>query len=174
MRHPASYPLALAALVLSACASHSGAPAPSSPPSTSVSPASSGSGSWTGSFQPVQQQSGNLTPHGSNRTYGSVTLTIAPTRPNSTHATIELSTTLPTSALLHWAIVAGRCGSVSLPLVSVDQFPVIEVSNSGHGKLTADTPVSLEAAGVYHVDVYWSGGQDRSDVMACANLKLAR
>jgi hypothetical protein len=174
LRHPASHPLALAALVLSACASHSGSSAPSSPPTTSISPASSSSGSWTGSFQPVQQQSGNLTPHGSNRTYGSVALTIAPSSPNSTHAVIELSTTLPTSALLHWAIVAGRCGSVSLPLASVDQFPVIEVSNSGQGKLTADAPVNLQAAGVYHVDVFWSGGQDRSDVMACANLKMTR
>ena len=180
MRFLASWrhPSALASLALAACASHSpstsGSVAPSSPPTASVSPASSGSARWTGSFQPVQQQSGNLTPRGTNRTYGSVALTVSPASPNRTHAVIEISTTLTTSSLLHWAIAAGHCGSVTLPLVGVDQFPTIDVSNSGQGKLNGDVPVSLPATGTYHVDIYWGVGQDQSDVMACANLRLSR
>ena len=166
--------MALAALVVSACASHSGSSAPSSPPTASISPASSSSGSWTGSFQPVQQQSGNLTPRGTNRTYGTAVLTVSPSSPSRTHAVIEISTTLTTQSLLHWAIAAGRCGSVTLPLIGVDQFPTIEVSNSGQGKVAADVPVNMPTSGTYHVDVYWGGGQDRSDVMACANLKMGR
>jgi len=162
-------------LASAACASgsSSSASAPTPSASGSVNPGVAPARGWNGSFQPVQQQTGNLTPRGTNRTYGSVTLTASSASENRTHAEIEISTTLPTSALLHWALSSGRCGSSTLPLLGVDQFPSIEVSNSGQGKLSSDIPVTLPTSGSYHVDIFWSGGQDRSDVMACANLRAA-
>ena len=138
----------------------------------SVSPSGAVVAEWTGSFQPVQQQqSGDLlSPRGTNRTYGSVKLAPAGAT-NSMHAVIEISTTITSSTLMRWSIAPGRCGASSLPLLSVDQFPTIDVSASGQGKIAADLPVTMGSSGQYHVDVYWTTGTDRSDVMACANLK---
>jgi hypothetical protein len=87
------------------------------------------------------------------------------------HVTIEISTTLSASTLLRWSLAPSRCGSSSLPLLSVDQFPTIDVSSSGQGKLSADLPVTMPTSGQYHVDIYWTTGTDRADVMACADLK---
>jgi membrane-bound lytic murein transglycosylase len=164
----------LSVLLLAACASGSGT-ASSNPPSTPASQAGRASVEtvrWTGSFQPIQQQSGSLTPRGTNKTYGSVTLSRARSGPTRTRAEINLTTGLTTSALLHWAIAPSRCGAADLPLLGVDQFPPIEISNSGQGRLDGEVPLTVPTAGTYHIDIYWGNGQDRSDVMACANVKM--
>lgn len=96
-----------------------------------------------------------------------------PSNANRTHAEITLSAPV-TSIGLHWAVHPGRCGSGSLPLAAVDQFPVLEIGSNGRGQLSADVPLTLPPSGNYHVNVFWTGGQDLSDVMTCANLRPER
>ena len=143
-----------------------GAPTPSS---TVSSGGSGGTIRWTGSLQPMQQRSGGLGPTGQNKAFGSVSLrSIGPER---TAITISVSTPLQGSASLNWAILPGRCGSGTLPLVGIERFPVIDVGNNGRGQLDAEMSLGLPENGAYHVNIYWAGGQQLSDVMTCANLR---
>jgi hypothetical protein len=127
---------------------------------------------WSGTFQPSQQQTGSLTPHSTNKTFGNVTLTRLNENPNSVRAKIELSTPLTDSRQVHWAVFDGRCASGTLPLLAIEQFPQINITNNGRGQLDADVPLALVTTGSYHVDVYWTTGRDQGDVMTCANLRL--
>ena len=127
---------------------------------------------WTGSFQQIQQQSGNLGPRSTNKVYGNVSLTRASDTPNNVHVRMELSTTVKDSRQLHWAVSDGHCGSSTLPLLAIEQFPQINISSNGRGQVEADVPLALTTTGSYHVDVYWTNGQDQGDVMTCANVRL--
>jgi hypothetical protein len=161
-----------AALAALSCASHT--PSPEASPSLSGAPASLSLASvqWEGSFQAVQQQAGNAdAPRGRNNATGRVVLVAS--GKNSLRAKITLNAASATSQYVHWALVSGRCGSPAIPLLTVNQFPDISMSN-GRGQVDADVPLELPTTGSYHVDVYWSNGQDQADVMTCANLRLGR
>lgn len=138
------------------------------PASSSVS-TSGGSIRWTGRLQPTQQRLGGLGPTGQNKTFGNVTLTSM--GPERTAIAISLSTPLQNSTALTWAVLPGQCGSGTLPLVGIERFPVINVSTNGRGDLNNEMALALPASGTYHVNVYWSTGQQLSDVMTCANLR---
>ena len=157
--------------MVSACASSkpvtdSAASVPTASVSTS---GSTGSVVWTGSLQPMQQQSGGLGPTGQNKAFGNVRLTSKGT--SRTAISIQVSTPLSNAASLNWAILPGRCGTGSLPLVGVERFPLIEVGNNGRGQLEGDMSLELPTSGTYHVNIYWGSGQQISDVMTCANLR---
>ncbi|MDE3054313.1 MAG: hypothetical protein KGL38_01155 [Gemmatimonadota bacterium] len=129
---------------------------------------------WTGTFRPKQQY--NATFGGMqqrNQTGGKVTLTA----PNGSqmHARIDLTLDFNDAVRLPWAIAPGGCGSNTIPLMSVPQFPEISVSN-GSGTLDEVLSLGLPTAGSFHVNVYNSGtsGQDEADVLTCASLTLGR
>ena len=126
---------------------------------------------WTGPFQQIQQQTGSLGPRSTNKVYGNVALTRSNENPSAVHARIELSTTVRDSRQLHWAVLDGPCGSSTLPLLAIEQFPQINLSSNGRGQLDADVSLALTATSSYHVDVYWTTGRDQSDVMTCANVR---
>lgn len=87
---------------------------------------------------------------------------------------ISLSTSLQNSTSLNWAVLTGRCGSGSLPILGVEQFPVIDVGTNGRGQLNGEMALALPASGAFHLNVYWSGGRQLNDVMTCANLRRDR
>lgn len=124
---------------------------------------------WSGSLQPIQQQTGRLGPTGQNKAYGNVTLTSK--GPERIDISISVSTPLQGSNTLRWALLPGRCGTGSLPLVGIEQFPVIEVSSNGRADFNGEMSLALPESGTYHVNIYWAGGQQLSDVMTCANLR---
>jgi len=117
----------------------------------------------------MQQQTGGLGPTGQNKAFGNVRLSSKGT--SRTAISITLSTPLSSAASLNWAVLPGRCGTGSLPLVGVERFPLIEVGNNGRGQLDGEMSLELPQNGTYHVNVYWSSGQQLSDVMTCANLR---
>ncbi len=84
---------------------------------------------------------------------------------------IALSTPLQGSTALNWGVLPGRCGSGALPIVGIERFPAIDVGNNGRGQLDIEMALDLPTDGSYHVNIYWAGGQQLSDVMTCANLK---
>jgi len=163
--------LPASALALAACATQKPvtdtAPAPTA--SVSTSGTSTGPVRWTGSLQPMQQQSGGLGPTGQNKAFGNVSLS---SKGNArTAISITVSTPLSSAASLNWAVLPGRCGSGALPLVGIERFPLIEVGNNGRGQLEGEMALELPTSGSYHVNIYWGSGQQISDVMTCANLR---
>ena len=136
-------------------------------PATSVS--TGGPIRWTGSLQPRQQRSGGLGPTGQNKTFGTVSLTAM--GPERASVSIAVSTPLQGSTTLTWAILPGRCGSGTLPIIGMERFPALDVGNNGRGSLDTEMALELPASGSYHLNIYWETGQQLSDVMTCANLK---
>lgn len=124
---------------------------------------------WTGSLQPMQQRSGGLGPTGQNKAFGTVNLISKGAE--RTAISISVSTPLQNSASLNWAILPGRCGAGTLPLVGIERFPVIDVGTNGRGQLEAEMSLGLPDQGAFHINIYWAGGQQLSDVMTCANLR---
>jgi len=117
----------------------------------------------------MQQTSGGLGPTGQNKAFGTVKLSSKGTA--RAQVSITVSTPLSNAASLNWAVLSGRCGSGSLPLVGVERFPVIEVGNNGRGQLEGEMALDVPTSGTYHVNIYWGSGQQISDVMTCANLR---
>jgi hypothetical protein len=148
---------------LLACASKS------VPRTTSSEPAAP---HWAGNFQPTQQRTGQLAVTGQNRAFGNVSIGVTQGG-NLDRMRVNLSVAVPTSAgnSLRWAVLPERCGSGELPLIGFDQFPLIDVTTSGRGQVTADLPLVMAPASSYHVNVY-SGSPSLENVVTCANLKF--
>lgn len=124
---------------------------------------------WSGRFKSVQQQLSGIDPRGRNIASGTVQLTAA--GENLTRVRIEVSGPVEDSQQLHWAIAPGACRSGTIPLLAVNEFPMIEMRR-GHGELDQTLPITLPASGSYHVNIYTGDGSDESDVLTCAPLKL--
>lgn len=84
--------------------------------------------------------------------------------------TLAVSTALQEPTSLRWAVLPGRCGAGSLPVLGFDQFPPLDVGSSGRGQLEVEIPVALPQAGSYHVNVYF-GGMQLDNVLTCATLR---
>ncbi len=160
-------------LGIAACATATPVADPGGAATTSGTVATSGETvRWSGSLQPMQQRTGGLGPTGQNKTFGTATLTSKGS--DRTEVMISLSTSLQNSTSLNWAVLTGRCGSGSLPILGVEQFPVIDVGTNGRGQLNGEMALALPASGAFHLNVYWSGGRQLNDVMTCANLRRDR
>jgi hypothetical protein len=157
--------LLFAAGIVSACAASSAA----REDDATVRPATSG---WSGSFQPTQERSGVLAPTKLQQAAGTVRLRQSARDPRRTAVSLVVSASLSEPTALRWAVLNGRCGVPSLPLLGYDQFAPLEVTSSGRGQLDVDLPLELPQTGSYHVNVY-VGGTDLDDVLTCANLKRA-
>lgn len=126
---------------------------------------------WSGKFTTSTKQSGDLAAiRGQANISGDVLLTaIAQDR---LKAEINVSNANGSRSELFWALVSGRCGSNSIPTMTVNQFPVIEVSSTGTGRLNGEVPLALPTSGTYHVNLYLTHGGDEADVLSCANLRM--
>jgi len=167
--------LGLLALAASGCASSQGGAA-----SESIA-ADAASGKlgpavlqWSGNFRPTQQQSGTFGGElARNQASGTVVITAA----NPAQIRVRMSANLPVTdpVRLPWAMAPGACGSNTLPLMTVAQFPEMTMSN-GSGRLDEVVSLPFPTVGTYHVNVFDAGtsGADESDVMACADLSLGR
>ncbi|HEX6576512.1 MAG TPA: hypothetical protein VF042_16205 [Gemmatimonadaceae bacterium] len=73
---------------------------------------------------------------------------------------------------LSWAIVAGSCGSPSLPILPMGSFPELNVGTGGRAQVNGTLSIELPTSGAYHVDIYRSRQQSMEALVACGNLKL--
>jgi hypothetical protein len=162
-----------------ACASSNTAEPSPEAASPNPSPATSSSTSqlaWSGSLQPMQERTGYAAPTKQHKTYGTVRLEPTARDLNRTKVSIVVSTSLQEPASLTWAVLPGRCGSPTMPMVGYEHFPVIEVGTNGRGQLNAELPMALPYDGSFHVNIYGSGqsqpGTARlENVLTCANLR---
>lgn len=126
---------------------------------------------WSGNFTPVQVRASNVAMRTQSRIYGTISLTS--TAENRDRAQVRLNFTSQSggqSFTVQWGLLQGRCGSGSIPVMPLDIFPVIEVGADGRAQLDTELSLSLPESGEFHVNVY-SGGQELSNVITCANLK---
>lgn len=141
------------------------------PKQTSSEPIEPQAARWAGNFQPTQQRTGGIQVTGQNRAFGTVTMTKAEGRLERMRVSLVVAVPTNVSTQLRWALLPGRCGSGSLPLIGFDQFPLLEVSTNGRAQLETDLPLVLSANSSYHVNAY-VGGSQLDNVVTCANLRF--
>jgi hypothetical protein len=161
MRHRPLFLLSAAAVLTTGCASSS------STADDAAAPAASG---WSGSFQPTQERTGVLAPTRLQQAGGTVRLRQSARDPQRTSVALTVSTQLQEPTSLRWAVLPGRCGTGSLPLLGFEQFPPLDVTSSGRGQMEVDIATPLPQSGTYHVNVYF-GGTELENVLTCANLR---
>jgi hypothetical protein len=150
-------------LVASACAS---SPAATTAQEAPPPPANS----WSGTFQAMQERTGVLAPTKRQQASGTVRLRQSERGPRRSAISLVVSTSIQDAGALRWAVLPGRCGAPTIPLLAHDQFPPLEMSSSGRGQIDIDLPLELPQSGNYHVNVY-SGGTELHNVVTCANLR---
>ena len=168
----------LSALLVVGCKSGSGggdssAPAPASAASGSAGATASGEAPslrWYGNLTPQTQRTGELAPRSNIKAFGNVELLPAAEGTNRTRVRIVLTAPVE-NRNFSWAILTGRCGTASTPMLSVDMFPPIEVTANGRGQQDVTIPLQFPGEGTYHLAIYWTAGRDVSDIMTCANLR---
>jgi hypothetical protein len=140
---------------------------------------STGPSPWAGAFRQSQMAaSAVIGPASPQRTaaYGNITLT--PVESDSSgRVRVELSINapVPPGTQLGWALFPSPCGAATPMMTGAQEFPTIEISNSGNGSIRAVMSLRLEPRGTYHANVYWSSQvTDVSNVMMCANVARAR
>jgi hypothetical protein len=129
---------------------------------------------WSGSLQPMQERTGYAAPTKQQKTYGTVRLQPTARDLNRTTVSIVVSTSGQDASALRWAILPGRCGASTLPIMGYDQFPIIEVGTNGRGQLNTEIQLGMPYDGSFHVNVYGGGhGQSAGleNVLTCANLR---
>jgi hypothetical protein len=129
---------------------------------------------WTGTFRQSQTAAtavvGPATP-GRAAGYGSITLT--PMAGDTGRVRVELSINAPVApgTQVGWAVFTSPCGSPTPPITGANEFPTIEVANSGSGVVRTVMALRLDPRVTYHANVYWASQvTDVSNVMMCANL----
>jgi hypothetical protein len=162
MRHRPLLFVGAAGFLAAGCAS-----SPSAANESAAPPSSSG---WVGTFQPTQERTGVLAPTRLQQAGGTVRLRQSVRDPQRTTVALAVSTALQEPTALRWAVLPGRCGAGSLPLLSFEQFPPLDVTSSGRGQLEIDVPIVLPESGSYHVNVY-HGGTQITNVLTCATLR---
>jgi hypothetical protein len=122
----------------------------------------------------MQERTGYAAPTKQQKTYGTVRVEPTAGDLNRSKVSIIVSTSLQEPSALRWAILPGRCGASTLPIVGFEHFPIIEVGTNGRGQLNTEIPVGLPYEGSFHVNVYGGGNQSGGrleNVLTCANLR---
>ena len=126
----------------------------------------------SGSFTPTQVRSSNVAMRTQSRIYGQAEM-VEVEGSSSPRSRVKITFTSQsggTSYIAQWALLEGRCGTGSLPVIAIDNFPTIEVGSNGRAQLDTEIALGVPPTGEYHINVY-VGGQQLDNVITCANLK---
>ncbi len=136
-------------------------------PSGSIS--SAGAPRWTARLTSVMQSRGDIRQSTQDKSYGSAEWTDADVVSLSK---VNLVFTYSGNERdLSWAILPGACGSASLPLLPLSNFPELSLAGGGRAQLTATLPIDLPTVGTYHIDLYRDRLGGIESVVGCGNLK---
>ena len=155
--------------ILAGCAQNASggsAPSPSSSQSTSGN-----APRWTANIQSVTQNRGAVEQTTRDKSYGSATW--GPGESGSLSKVEVVYTYTGSEKFLSWAILPGSCGTGSLPVLPMANFPEINVGGGGRGQVTAQIPLDLPMSGSYHIDIYRDRRASMDNLVACGNMKFA-
>lgn len=167
--------LVAAALVAGATACTSGrqsAPAEGPQATMSLEPTpEKPSLTFSGRFRPVlNTMSGDATLPGAIRIQGTAKLVAYAGTDDQFRVQVRFTSELGAQSL-RWSIVAGNCGSGSLPLVPPHNLTTINVDGTGRVVFDGDFRSTLTAGRSYHLNLYGNNGNRLADVVGCANLR---
>jgi len=150
--------------------------AQSAPATGAISPAASvamsGRARWTTSLRSLSE-SRIAAPldSGRNRSFGSAVWT-----PGENPASSRVDLNLAYGGAepdLSWAILYGRCGSASLPVVAKSNFPELDVRGGGIVKASVSLALEFPTTGAYHIEIYKDRTSENDSLVACGDMKYA-
>ena len=159
--------LGVGAASLTACAHSVPAGGSASAPSGDVSMAAGPR--WTARLASVMQSRGDIRQSTQDKSYGS-----AEWRDGDAVSLSKVDLVFTYSGNerdLSWAILPGACGSASLPLLPLSNFPELNLVSGGRAQITVTLPIDLPVAGTYHIDIYRDRLGGTESVVGCGNLK---
>ena len=142
----------------------------SASPSASVSSTSGNVASWSGNISAVIESNSDVRQSSRGNGYGNAQLTRGES-PNSTRISVQYSSTGTSDRYLNWAILPGRCGAGSLPVMPISNFPELTVAGDGRAQVNVELPFDFPTRGDYHINIYHERQQTLDQVVACGNLR---
>ncbi|HUQ46699.1 MAG TPA: hypothetical protein VM053_00490 [Gemmatimonadaceae bacterium] len=127
---------------------------------------------WTGSIRAVVTDKLNEGDSTRERSYGTLVWTPGAT-PALSNAKIDF-TYAGSARELTWGIFFGPCGNASLPVITLSDFPELEMSAGGRTQVTAALSIDLPTSGAFHVEIFKDRSGDRDFSVACGNLRFNR
>ena len=164
--------IGVAAMTTSGCAHSvpvSGAPSASA--DVSAAPPPGFEPKWSAVIRAVTQNRFSAPDSTRNTNYGAFQWTHADI-PSRSNVNITYNFSGPEREL-SWAIMFGNCGSATLPLVPMSNFPELEVTG-GQANFNSMLTLELPVSGEYHVAVYKDRRGTEESMVGCGNLKRTR
>ena len=141
-------------------------------PASNVSVGSDNIGSWAGNISAVTESNSDVRQSSRGNGYGNAQLTRGDAA-NSTRINVQYSSggSNSTDRYLNWALLPGRCGSGSLPVMPISNFPELTVGGDGRSQVNVELPFEFPKSGDYHINIYHERQQTLDQVVACGNLR---
>lgn len=127
---------------------------------------------WNGNIRAVVTDKLNHADSTRERSYGTLVWTPGAT-PALSNARIDLTYSGP-SRELTWGIFYGPCGNASLPIVTLSDFPELEMSSGGKTQVLAVLSFDMPTTGAFHVEVFKDRSGSSEFSVACGNLRFDR
>ena len=141
-----------------------------SSPATNVGTTTGNVVSWSGNISAVTESNSDVRQSSRGNGYGNAQLTRGDS-PSSTRVNITYSSGGTSDRYLNWAVLPGRCGAGSLPLLPISNFPELTVGGDGRAQVNVVLPFEFPARGDYHVNIYHERQQTLDQVVACGTLR---
>jgi hypothetical protein len=157
-------------LGLAACAQNVPVAGSAATPAESVS--TPGAGRWTARIATVTQNRADVTQSTRDNSYGSAEWTPG-NGPTLSNVNVVF-TYAGQDRDLYWAIGAGSCGTATLPLIPLSNFPEMNVGSGGRAQVTTSLPIDLPSSGSYHIDIYRDRSGGPETLVGCGNMRYSR
>lgn len=141
-------------------------------PSGSVASSGANVATWSGNITAVLENNSDLRQSSRGNGYGNVQLTRGDAA-HSTRVNVQYSSSGTSDRYLNWAILPGRCGSGTLPVMPITNFPELTVGGDGRSQASVELPFEMPTRGDYHINIYHERQQTLDQVVACGNLRLS-
>jgi hypothetical protein len=145
--------------------------APSPSPSQGVSAAGEVV-SWSGNITAVLESNSDVRQSARGNGYGTVQMTRGDNA-STTRVNVIYSAAGSTDRYLNWAILPGRCGSGSVPVLPISNFPELQIGGDGRAQVNVTLPFEFPGRGDYHINIYHERQQTLDQVIACGNMRSA-
>ena len=133
--------------------------------------AASGNARWNANIQSVTQSRGEVVQTTRDRSYGTAIWSHGAS-PSLSNINVVFTYTGPERTLA-WAILPGSCGSPTLPVIPMSNFPELAIAGGGRSQVTTSLPLELPVTGSYHIDIYRDRRASADGLVACGNLRFS-
>lgn len=126
--------------------------------------------SWSGNITAVFESNSDVRQSSRGNGYGTVQMTRGENM-TTTRVNVVYTSAGSTDHSLNWAVLPGRCGNGSVPLLPISAFPELQVGGDGRAQINVTLPFEFPTRGDYHINVYHERQSTLDQVIACGNLR---